>query len=238
MLDVKVKLQPDRVVVSDRLYYRPLFGALEFPRGVPEGYFLIAGETYRPTEHEVSGGVDIPTDLEPFRSITSGINPGPWTYSDDALIEVVDEHLERNYRSLLEAVVEYSDKYSVSVFWCAPGDRDLAGESTNLLSEIYRRRVGRQRRRNWLRDPEVEAPVILPLPIGNGRGGGEDYLNGLLRSQIASGLLRINSECRHLLSQNPSALKALSFAAYAGTGIRLRLPKVDDGGIPEVNTYH
>ena len=83
-----------------------------------------------------------------------------------------------------------------------------------------------------IRTPEI-------MPIGARVHSARDYCEGLVRSQIALGLLRFSDECRHVLSQNPLALQALGVAAFVGVTYRLRAetpPPAD--WTPVAETYH
>jgi len=238
--DLQLELQPDRVIVGDRLYYRPLHGAVEFPTGVQGGCVLIFGEAYRPTSHEVMGGVFVNTALEPFRSAVKDETPGPWRYDDDALIEIVDERIESASRALFEAIVDIAIKYHIPYFWCHSSDRELAADANRLILEIHNRRVGETFSSNWLKGSQIEAPVVSPIFAGSQRSINDDYLTSLTRSHAQAGLLRVSADCRNLLSQNPAAMKALNIAVYAGTAIRLRIPETRrrPGDVEEVLTYH
>ena len=82
---MRIELQPNRVIVNDRLYERPIFGAVAFPGDdSPQGYVCMIGALARPTEAEAKGYVEVP-DLEPFRQLKKNNGEQRWQYSDDVI---------------------------------------------------------------------------------------------------------------------------------------------------------
>jgi len=227
---VRIEFQPDRIIVGDRAYYRPLFGAVTFPSDSPLGYVLVAGELYRPTEFELDGRVDTPQDIEPFRSVVNRDQESPWRYTEDVVLEVLDERLCSNLRELQEAICDFSEKYRTAYFYCSAKQRDAAFRSAPTLVDIMNRRIAIHKKEDWRFNPRVGPPSVMPISARD-----REFLEGTVRSLVSMGRLLFNSECRHVLSENPLALEALSVAAFVGTAYRLRTTEEEPKKL--VDTY-
>lgn len=203
-----IELQPSRVLVNDRFYERPLFGAVALPFDSAFGYVCILGSLARPTPEEADGMAQVP-DAEPFRKILKKEPDRRWRYSDDVIIEVIAEAMLTDLRSLQERIVDLAFEYKTPYFYCHPLEKDLALRSSTLCHEISRRRFSGRR------NPQFEyIPVIQPAFTVASHA--DQVFDNAVRTVVAMGHLQINDGCRHVLSQNPLALRALGVGVFQG----------------------
>jgi hypothetical protein len=201
-----------------------LYGTVAFPsKKGPECYVLVAGEHYRPTPEEAEGHVAVDEAIEPFRSMMKDKDLF-WRYEADRVLEIVDEKLCDTLRTLLEAVVEFSIIYRTLHFFCSPQEQDQAYKSGLVLDDIIRKR-GR-----------TKTPSIVPIPMKASEA--DSYCESLVRSLTRQRQLQFNQDCRHVLSENPLALKGLGIAAFVGSNFSLRNEVEDRNHIALANTYH
>jgi hypothetical protein len=220
---MQTQIQSNRIIVADRVYERPLFGAVAFPDAAPNGYVAIAGLLARPTAAEADGLVANTPDLEPFRQIRKEDAQNRWKYKDDVIVEVFEEAMASNLRLLQEKIVDMAVAFKTPHFFCHPVEKDMAQKTSVVLSEIAMRRFAGIRNADFQYVPVV-IPAFLPA------SGADNVFDNTIRTAIAMQHLLLNDMCRHALSQNPLALRALGVIAFQGINFPMTTPDDDLAG--------
>lgn len=173
------------------------------------------GKPARPTPVEAEGPAG-PVELEPFRSLKESPPDDRWQYPEDVVLEVIAEAMPLNLRALEQAICDFSKQFRTPHFFCSPEHADMAVKTNGTLCDITERRFAE---RGISRPGYSDVPWIAPIQAAISQA--EKYCQGIVRSLIAMDHLLFNSDCRHALSQNPLALKALGLACFVGVTYHL-----------------